>query len=89
MGESEFVAGVWFLPVFYVGLALVVMLARTIAPANPLVLFLGLMATITIVVADPLMFVLRLAFPSLVPMRYYYPVMMAFFLYVHDESPNT
>lgn len=45
---------------------------------------LKLSALIIILPADPVMFVLRLIAPRLIIMDHYLPLMLAFFLYIHD-----
>ena len=67
-------------PLIYIPIAGIAMLFRGSAIGG----FFNLAALITILPADPLVFLLRILVPSLVPMNYYSPVMLAFFLYVHD-----
>jgi ABC-type Na+ efflux pump permease subunit len=76
------------LPIFYVFLAIVVMAARSVAPNNAFVGFLSLMALITILPGDPLVFLLRTIVPKAVPFHRYYPFNWAFFLYVTDSTSS-
>jgi hypothetical protein len=82
LGETEAAQSMIALPLFYLILAPIVLVLRNLAPGNAIVGFLGLMAMITVLPGDPVVFLLKLVAPKIVPMQTYYPINPAYFLYV-------
>lgn len=85
-GERQILEIFYIFPVFYLFWATIAMAGNWILPGNWIVQLISLMPLLTIVAGDPIVFLLRLLFPRLVPMKYYYPLNRHFFLYIHTED---
>ncbi len=71
------------IPVVYIPIAVIAMVGQNF-PGSFFFNFFRLMALITILPGDPLVFLLKLVFPQAVPMANYSILNFAYFLYVHS-----
>lgn len=85
--QPDVTASMIILPAFYLGNVLVVKILSVIP--NPIGWFFHLMAFITIVVADPVMFLLNTLAPSIVPVVYYPPIYGNLLMVVYEPQTET